>query len=76
MVRPVLHVARVDATVWAGSPDHALSGVDATTSLDEGEIVGINQTCPVPSGGRFGYFPVRVFESVSSRSSTPSLGQF
>jgi hypothetical protein len=24
MVRPVLHVARVDATVWAGSPDHAL----------------------------------------------------
>ena len=23
MMRPVLHVARVDATVWAGSPDHA-----------------------------------------------------
>ena len=22
-MRPVLHVARVDATVWAGSPDHA-----------------------------------------------------
>ena len=24
MVRPILYVARVDATVWAGSSDHAL----------------------------------------------------
>ena len=41
MVCPVLHVARVDATMWAGSPDHAAefgsSSRGSPSSQDEKE---------------------------------------
>ena len=44
MMRPVLHVARVDATVWAGSPYHASefgsTSCGYSTSQDEKEHKG------------------------------------